>query len=104
HHRPAPGGGWRLDLYQPAAAFVGINGTTGSSSSTWLTAQHGKKARGGGGPDHRAQNGHKRVPPVAVPFPADRQQRMCDARPKITCRVDRITGGPAQRKSDTEYQ
>src|SRR5260370_17452173 len=38
--------------------------------------------------------------PIRTAFPCNRKNRVRDARPEVSCRVDRVSGRPAQGETD----
>src|SRR5262249_49440673 len=48
------------------------------------------------------KNRHPGITPIRIGLARDRQNKMREARSKITRRVDGITGGPSKRKPDGE--
>src|SRR5260370_40667958 len=54
--------------------------------------------------DERANHGDWRIAPIGTAFPRNRKNRVRDARPKISCRIDCVSGWPAQGKADAPDQ
>src|SRR5260370_20106630 len=54
--------------------------------------------------DERANHGDWRIAPIGTAFPRNRKNRVRDARPKISGRIDFVSGLPAQGKADAPDQ
>src|SRR5579872_1964298 len=54
--------------------------------------------------NRRSQNGNRRITPVRSALTGHWQRRVCQPRPKVARRIDRVSCRPAKRQTDTPHE
>src|SRR6266481_1196584 len=62
--------------------------------------EHSEKYTSQRATDERSDHGNRRIGPIGATFPCNWKNRVRDARPEVSCRVDRISRWAPQRQTD----